>query len=188
VEDARLRYDDAGRLRELEHPGVRRTSYVYDAAGRLMTRTAHTLGYPPATESFEYTDDAITIADGSEYWYRWRIEGGRFVSHEYVIGSRGTPPFATSRWLYENDVFVGVETVLCRRPPTDPSAVCEPSAPPERTAVTRDSRGRLRQWVGGSLTESFTYDARGRLTRIRGIDSATRFWTDHRIDYACPER
>ncbi len=188
-EEARLRYDTAGRLREVEHVGRvgSRTSHVYDAEGRVTAHTRHTVG-PSETTSFAYAQGAISEDDSSsDYRHRWQLEGERLISEEYAQGARDAPPFSVSRWIYEGAVFIGVDTIVCRTPPSDPSARCEPSGPPQRSSVRRDRTGRITGWTNGDDTDSFTYDARGRLTRTRSIRASTRFQSELRVDYVCPE-
>lgn len=188
AEVARLDYDAEGRLREVEHVGRGRAVYAYDAAGRLTTHTRRPTGYPPTTTTFTYAAGAregdYTLWDDTSsdsYGHRWRVEAGRIVSEESL---HDDAPVSTSRWLYESDVFVGVETTLCTTPSASPS--CEPSAPPTRTHVTRDRAGRIATWSSADIVRRYTYDARSRLTRVR--TTSPRLRTDMRIDYVCPSR
>lgn len=184
-EEARLRYDAAGRLREVEHVGRRRASYAYDAEGRLTTHTTQTRGYPPTTTSFTYAQGAIADdTTASNDRHRWQLEGGRVVSEESVHGAPDAPPMSTARWIYENETFVGVDSVLCRAPSRD-GARCEPSGSTNRSRITRDRAGRISRRTNGELTDLYTYDARGRVIRIRS--ASARFHDQMQVDYVCAE-
>lgn len=185
-EEARLRYDAAGRLREVEHVGRGRVTYVYDAEGRLTTHTRLTTGYAPSVTSFAYAPGAITDdAPSSVDRHRWQVEGGRLVSSEYVYGARDAPPMSTSRWIYESGRFVGVDTVLCRTPSRD-GVRCEPRGAVEQSRITRDRAGRISRLTSGDNTTLYTWDVRGRVTRIRS--TSTRFRDEMLVDYVCPDR
>lgn len=184
-EEARLRYDAAGRLREVEHVGRGRVTYVYDGEGRLTSYTRQTTGYAPTTTSFAYargtiTDDTTSSTDR----HRWQVEGGRLVSAEYVNGAPDAPPMSASRWIYERERFVGVDAVLCRTPPRD-GARCDPAGPVDRSRVTRDRDGRISRRTNGDTTDLYTYDARGRVIRIRS--ASARFRDQMLVDYVCPD-
>lgn len=188
AEEARLDYDAEGRLREVEHVGRGRAVYAYDAAGRLTTHTRHRPSYPPTSTTFTYAvgareGDYTLSSDATHdaYGQRWHVEAGRIVSDELV---HRDVLVSISRWLYEADVFVGVETTLCTTPSSSPS--CEPSAPPSRSHVTRDRAGRIATWSNADIVQRYTYDARGRVTGIR--TTSPRLRADMRIDYVCPSR
>jgi len=188
AEEALLRYDVAGRLSQVENVGHGRADYVYDAEGRLTTHTHRPRGYPATTTSFVYTpgsrsgDYAISEEpSSSDYRNRWQIEAGRIHSSVYMSGAS---TLTTNRWVYESEVFVRVETIPCRGASSDAS--CVPSGPPSRMEVTRDRNGRIQRWTNGDVRNVYTYDSRGRLTRIRG--TSARLQDDTRIDYVCPER
>lgn len=187
-EEARLDYDADGRLREVEEVGRGRAVYTYDAAGRLTTHTRRPTGYPPTSTTFTYAPGAregdYTLTDDTTsdaYGHRWHVAAGRIVSDESLHDDVRD---ATSRWLYEADVFVGVETTLCTTPSSSPS--CEPSAPPTRSHVTRDRAGRIATSTTADIVRTYTYDARGRVTRFR--TTSPRLREDMRVDYVCPSR
>jgi YD repeat-containing protein len=185
-EEALLRYDAAGRLREVEHVGRGRASYVYDAQGRLTRHTRQTMGYSATTTTFTYgpgliTDDTTT----SNERHRWQVEAGRVVTSESLQGAPDAPPMATSRSVVERGVFVGLDTVLCRTPARD-GVRCDPTGPAQPSRVMRDRAGRIVRGTIGDLTEVYTYDARGRVTRIQS--STARFRDQMLVDYVCPAR
>ena len=147
AEEARLRYDAAGRLSQVETVSHGTADYVYDATGRLTTHRRRPMGYPATTTSFVYTPgasaDAYAIASqssSSEERNRWDVDAGQIRASEYVMGAVRS----TSRWIYENRSFVAVETIVCRDPSGDPS--CDPSGPSTRATVVRDRAGRIRGW------------------------------------------
>jgi YD repeat-containing protein len=180
-EEALLRYDAAGRLREVEHVGRGRASYVYDAQGRLTRHTRQTMGYSATTTTFTYgpgliTDDTTT----SNERHRWQV-----VTSESLQGAPDAPPMATSRSVVERGVFVGLDTVLCRTPARD-GVRCDPTGPAQPSRVMRDRAGRIVRGTIGDLTEVYTYDARGRVTRIQS--STARFRDQMLVDYVCPAR
>lgn len=184
-EEARLRYDAAGRLREVEHVGRGRVTYAYDAEGRLTTRTRLTTGYAPITTTYAYARGMISDeTTSSTERHRWQVEGGRLVSAEYVNGAPDAPPMSVSQWIYERDRFVGVDAVLCRTPSRG-GARCEPSGPVDRSRVTRDQAGRISRRTNGDTTDVYTYDPRGRVIRIRS--ASARFRDQMLVDYVCPD-
>jgi len=154
AEEARLRYDAAGRLSQVESVGRARADYVYDAEGRLTTHTYRPSGYPPTTTSFVYTPGprpgAYAISDdttSSDYRNRWEIDGGQIRSSEYVSGAS---TLTTHRWIYEDGLFAAVETVLCQVPSSGGS--CDPSGPPTRAEVVRDRAGRIQRRTDGDYS------------------------------------
>ena len=185
AEEARLRYDAAGRLRAVEHVGRGRATFVYDAEGRLTSHTRQPAGYPPATTTFAYGPGAITDeTTGSSERHRWQVEGARVVAEEYVQGESGNPIVSVARTIDEDGVFVGVDSVLCRGPSRD-GVRCEPAGPVDRSRVTRDRAGRIVRSTHGDTTFLYTYDARGRVSRIRS--ASARFRDQTLVDYVCPE-
>lgn len=184
-EEARLRYDATGRLREVEEVGRARVTYVYDAEGRLTTRTRLATGYPPTTTTYTYAPGTISDDTASSIdRHRWQVEGGRLVSAEYVYGAPDAPPISASRWIYERERFVGVDTTLCRAPSRNGTR-CEASGPAVRSRVTRDQAGRILRLTSGDTTALYTYDARGRVIRIQS--ASARFRDQMLVDYVCPE-
>lgn len=185
-EEARLHYDDAGRLREVEHPGRSRARYVYDRDGRLTSHTRQTVGYPASTTTFTWTADTVTDdTPGSDDRTRWHLDGGRAVSWETIHGAPDALPMAVSQAVLAQGIFAGVDTTLCRRNArTD--ARCESDGTAHPSRLTRDRAGHITRLTNEAATEVFTWDARGRLARIRS--TSPRFHDETLVDYVCPTR
>lgn len=184
-EEARLDYDADGRLREVEHVGRGRAAFAYDPEGRLTSHARRSTAYPASTTSYTYTAGAragdYTISADTppgDDGYRWRVEADRIVSTD---STEAGVALSIARALFEGDVFAGVETTLCTRPSSSPS--CEPSGQPSRTHITRDRLGRIASWSNEDIVRRYTYDARGRLTRVR--TESPRLRDDLRVDYVC---
>ena len=190
--DSSYTYDPAGNLASVTDPFGRTTTYTYDALNRLstMTRpngvtTTHT--YDPRGRPLSILHTTSTGAVLASVTYeraasgeptRVTREDGSYVLIDYDPALR----VARERYLDATDTLQEElsYTYDADGNRTSRTRTLPPAAPVVESYIYGPGSELLRVEVGGVVTQAFTYDAAGRVTRIvrDGHDRALEYDAD----------
>ncbi len=189
--EARLQYDAAGRLQAVDGHERGHLAFTWDLEGRMTASTQTFATRPPVTTTFTWTADTVRGHVSGTLRSIWHLEGGRAAWWETLPDATGSRRTVTRTWVSQG-VVSGVSVAPCRATP-DGGERCESEWGDRQLGITRDRAGRIvaRGHMNVSDRYRYTWDGRGRITRIRHTEvmfSEETLRFDTLVDYVCPAR